>query len=399
MRELNIMGHDTPPLSPSKGTAPASDGAGRRGLRCRAVAALCLVMALQGCATGAWYLQSMSGHLQLMGARQGIATALNNATTTPETRARLAQLPDLLEFATTELGLPDNGSYRSYVQLDRPYVAWNVFAAPPLSLEAKRWCYPVTGCLAYRGYFSEDAAHAEAATLAAAGADVYVGGVTAYSTLGWFRDPVTSPMLRGDRYDIATVLFHELAHQVAWLDGDTELNEAFAETVARIGVERLAAREGMKLPAEYLERSAGSDRFFALVLGHRRALQALYDSDLPDGTKLERKARILDRLRQEYHAGKQNPRAPAPLDAWVDSELNNAKLAAVSSYRELVPGLMAVYGATCRDLETFFARVRQLAGCTREARHRWVRAGGGAPACWMSHRGSHNSERIHQVAK
>lgn len=386
------MGHDTPPPGASIGTATAGDNPGRRGLPYPGAAVLCLVTVLQGCATGAWYLQSISGHVRLMAARQSITDVLDNPATTPETRDRLAEVPGLLAFAATELGLPDNGSYRRFVQLDRPYVAWNVFAAPPLSLEARRWCYPVAGCLAYRGYFAEAPARAAAARLAASGDDVFVGGVTAYSTLGWFRDPVTSPMLRGERYDMASVLFHELAHQAAWVDGDTELNEAFAETVARIGVERLAASQGTELPVTYLERVTESDRFSALVLEHRRALQAVYESDLPEETKLERKQRFLNRLREEYHAGKPSPGTPGPYDAWIDSELNNAKLAAVSSYRELVPGLMSVFAATCHDLETFFAQVRQLATCSREARHRWVRAGGGAPACWTPRQGSQISE-------
>lgn len=386
------MGHDTPPPNgPKTGTR-----AHARAFRCpaglRAVALFFVALVLQGCATGSWYLQSVSGHVRLMGARRDIAAALNDPALAPEMRTRLAQVPRLVEFATRELGLPDNGSYGSFVLLDRSYVTWNVFAAPRLALEPRRWCYPMVGCLVYRGYFSEAAARLAATRLDAAGEDVYVGGVTAYSTLGWFRDPVTSPMLRSDRLDLAILLFHELAHQEIWLRGDTELNEAFAETVARIGVERLVASENAKLPAAYVDRVAEADRFFALVLEHRRALQALYDAPLPAALKLERKQQVLNLLRQEYHAGKRNPGAPARFDAWVDSGLNNAKLAAVSSYRELVPGLMAIYARNCRDLKTFFDQIRQLQSCPLQERHDWVRSGGSEPSCWMAKQGEHKFE-------
>lgn len=344
---------------------------------------------LQGCATGGWYLQSISGHLQLMGARRDIAAALDDPALAPDLRTRLAAVPRLVEFATRDLGLRHNGSYGTFALLDRPYVAWNVFAAPPLSLEPRRWCYPLLGCLAYHGYFSEAAARAEAARLAAAGEDVYVGGVTAYSTLGWFRDPVTSPMLSGDRLDLATVLFHELAHQKVWLRGDTGLNEAFADTVARIGVERLLTSEGTAMPAAYLARIAEEDRFFALVLQHRRALQGLYATPLPDVEKLARKQQALELLRQEYYAGKPDPGARSLFDPWMDTGLNNAKLAAVSSYRELVPGLMALYDRSGRDLETFFAGVRLLQSCPLPDRHDWVRSGGEAPPCWYATKREH----------
>lgn len=367
------MGHDTAAIAAPTGTAP---GVQRRLIACAAAA-----LALSGCATPAWYLQSVTGHLRLLHAQRDLQQVLQDESIAPAVRERLGEVPALLEFAHSELGLPDNGSYRAFVQLDQPYVAWNVFAAPPLSLSARHWCYPVAGCISYRGYFAEAAAHAEGARRRAAGDDVYVGGVAAYSTLGWFRDPITSAMLRGDRLDLAAVLFHELAHQKLWIPGDTELNEAFAETVARVGVGRLAERDGTVTSAHWRARTATADRFHALVLEHRRALALIYNSDRPADEKLEAKARQLALLQAEYRRRPGKAAASDGFDRWLAEDLNNAKLVALSSYRELVPGLLVVFDQSSRDLETFYGRLRQLASCDVAARRVWVQSGGADGAC------------------
>ncbi len=189
------------------------------------------------CATTSYYLQSLSGHVDLLLKRQPISGILASQNTDKLLRDKLEMVLEIRRFASEHLGLPDNGSYSDYADLGRNFVVWNVFAAPELSLQAKQWCFLFVGCLNYRGYYSEEAANRYAQTLEAQGHDVFVGGVTAYSTLGWFNDPVLNTMLNRDNNYLASVIFHELSHQKLYLKNDTAFNEAFAEMVAQTGVQ------------------------------------------------------------------------------------------------------------------------------------------------------------------
>ncbi|OGT84841.1 MAG: hypothetical protein A3H91_08850 [Gammaproteobacteria bacterium RIFCSPLOWO2_02_FULL_61_13] len=342
---------------------------------------LVLSTAISGCATLSYYRQSITGQLQILAQRQDMQT-LVLAPETPESRkAQLQAVPELLRFASDQLALPDNGSYRTFVALEQSFVAWNVFATPGLSLDGVRWCYPIAGCFGYRGYFSEAAARAEAGHLRASGHDVYVGGVAAYSTLGWFKDPIVSSMLRADRLDFAALLFHELAHQRLWLPDDTDLNEAFAETVARIGVGKLAQTWGDIDLQRFHERAQQDDQFFALVLRHKQLLASLYATNQPDGRKLELKQQQFTMLRADYRMLKAGSGDPGRFDHWLETDLNNAKLLAVSAYRDLMPGLLQVYQSSSRDLETFYGLLRRLQDCSLVDRHQWVRSGGTLPEC------------------
>lgn len=340
-----------------------------------------LATALPGCATTSYYLQSISGQLQILGRRQDIQELLQAPGIPAPLRSQLQAVPEILRFASEQLSLPDNGSYRTFVALERPFAAWNLFATPALSLAGLRWCFPVAGCLGYRGYFSEAAARIEAAHLRAAGHDVYVGGVAAYSTLGWFKDPVLSSMLRGDRQDLAALLFHELAHQKLWLPNDTDLNEAFAETVVRIGMEKLAQTRGDLDWRRFHDRARQEDRFFELVLRHKVQLESLYASNLPAWRKQAHKHRQFAALRADYQTLKGDIGDTGRFDRWLDADLNNAKLLAVSAYRSLVPGLLQIY-CRSRGLETFYGLVRRLRDCSLETRHAWVQSGGTLPECW-----------------
>jgi predicted aminopeptidase len=352
---------------------------------------MALTTALTGCATLSYYRQSIAGHLRILGQRQDIRTLLQAPGIPDARRAQLQAVPELLRFASDQLGLPDNGSYRTFVALEQPFVAWNVFATPALAMNGVRWCYPVAGCLEYRGYFSETAARTEAEYLRAAGHDVYVGGVAAYSTLGWFKDPVLSSMLRADRLDFAALLFHELAHQRLWLRNDTDLNEAFAETIARIGVEKLAQTWGNLDLQRFHDRAQQDDQFFALVLRHKEQLASLFASNLPAWRKQALKHRQFTALRADYEALKAELGEPGRFDHWLESDLNNAKLLAVTTYRDLVPGLLQIYQHGSRDLETFYALLRGLQDCSLQARHDWVRSGGTLPECWTSGRNATDS--------
>ena len=192
------------------------------------------VLPLSGC----YLLQAAGGQMEISAKREPIAEVIADAATPPQLRARLEYVANARDFASRELGLPDNESYRSYADLDRPYVVWNVFAAPEFSVEPRRWCFPIAGCVVYRGYFSEEAAQHYASRLRRRGDDAAVGGVAAYSTLGHFKDPVLSTMLGWSDAQLAATLFHELAHQVVYVPGDSEFNESFATVVEEAGLER-----------------------------------------------------------------------------------------------------------------------------------------------------------------
>ncbi len=327
-------------------------------------------------------MQSVAGQLRILGQRLQVEAVLQAPEISPAVKLQLKSVPEILRFASDQLMLPDNGSYRTYVALEHPFVAWNLFAAPELSLEGLRWCYPVAGCLGYRGYFSAATARAEAARLQASGHDVYVGGVAAYSTLGWFKDPILSSMLRADRQDLAALLFHELAHQKLWLPDDMELNEAFAEAVARIGIEKLAQTWGDVDVAKFELRAQEEDEFYALVLRHKEKLAALYASGNPDWRKRALKEEQFAALRTEYRVLNVNSSTPNRFTVWLETDLNNAKLLAVSAYRKLVPSLLELYHGRGQRLELLYTLVGQLQGCPLKVRHAWVLSGGTLPDCW-----------------
>src|SRR4051812_10885006 len=206
----------------------------------------CILLALSASSLcGCYLIQAATGQMQIVSKRQPIAEVIRDPATSEKLKARLEYVAAARDFASRELGLPDNESYRSYADLGRPYVVWNVFAAPEFSVEPRQWCFPIAGCVVYRGYFSEAAAQRYARKLRRRGDDVAVGGVAAYSTLGHFKDPVLSTMLGWSDAQLAATLFHELAHQVVYVPGDSQFNESFATVVEEAGLERwLAARQG-----------------------------------------------------------------------------------------------------------------------------------------------------------
>ncbi len=318
-----------------------------RPFRLLAAAAACI--ALPGC----YYAHVTAGQLEMNSKREPIAEVIAR----PETPARLRQQLELAaearDFALAELGLPDNGSYRTYADLGRRYVTWNLFAAPEFSVGPKRWCFPVAGCVAYRGYFDEARAAREAGKLRARGYDVYVGPSIAYSTLGHFRDPVLNTMLRYGDVELAAFIFHELAHQAVYAQDDSDFNEAFANVVENEGLRRWLAREG---------RSGELEQFVALrdrqheaaelMVESRRSLAALYGQPLAPEAMRAQKAAEFARLREALAAGGH----PATGD------FNNARLVAVATYERCVPALRAELERLDGDLPAFYAEMRQLAG-------------------------------------
>jgi predicted aminopeptidase len=278
------------------------------------------------------------------------------------------------DFSVAELGLPDNRSYRSYTALDRDYVVWNVFAAPEFSLQAKQWCYPVAGCVSYRGYFSEHAATRESKRLAADGYDVAVGGVAAYSTLGNFSDPILSTMMRWDDVDLVAVLFHELAHQVVYVKDDTSFNESFATAVEEIGVKRwLESRGEDARMADYLASRELQQSLLALVANARIALEFVYESDLEMEQKRLRKRELLGQLATD--AAAEIERRGKGGSAWLTGELNNARLISMSLYEGRLPAFRAMYSRCEENLACFYEEARKLAEMDIETRNAALSAG------------------------
>jgi predicted aminopeptidase len=315
-----------------------------------------------------YYLQAAQGHLDVMQKREPIDAVIDDPDTPEELARRLELLRRARAFSITELGLPDNDSYRTYSDLDRDYVVWNVVAAPELSVEPRTWCFPVAGCVAYRGYFSEDSAWRKAEALQADDYDVFVGGTTAYSTLGKFDDPVLSTMLSRSDTELVALLFHELAHQVLYVRGDTSFNESFASAVEELGIERWLDREGS---AEDLERWQKHRAWYAdmtrIALEAREDLERIFESSADNEEKRRRKAARLDRLTTELveRAGE------AGVDAtrwWQDQPLNNARLASWSAYESHVPAFRQVFVECEEDFGCFYDVVASLAELDDSAR-------------------------------
>ncbi|MEZ5661679.1 MAG: aminopeptidase [Burkholderiaceae bacterium] len=350
------------------------------GLAPRLLAILMLLAALGGCASrlegGGYLWQSVSGHLDLLRRAQPIEQVISDPATDPALAEKLRYAQTARSFAVTELRLPDNGSYTRYSALARDHVLWNVFAAPELSLELERWCFPVAGCIGYRGYYDQADARAFADTLKARGLDVRVGGVPAYSTLGWFDDPLTSAMMRYPKSEVARIVFHELAHQIVYVKGDTTFNESFATAVERLGIERWLARaaargEDQTERARYQDYQGRRLDFLALLRDTRAQLAALYaDTSRDDSAKRRGKTAILAQMRERYEALKASRwQGWAGYDRWFEEPVGNAHLAAVGAYHDRVDAFIAMFMAAGEDFERFYVAVRALAELSAGARN------------------------------
>jgi predicted aminopeptidase len=324
---------------------------------------------LSACGTLGYYAQSVGGQLDVLARRQPITRLLHDDTLSPQLRSKLETVLRIRRFASAVLDLPDNGSYTSYVQLERPYAVWNVFAAPEFSLQLREWCFPVAGCVRYRGYFRESAAHDYADGLAAAGLDTYVGGAVAYSTLGWFDDPVFSTLTGFSDARLAGVIFHELAHQRLYIEDDTAFNEGFAMTVELEGVSAwLKSNADAAETAEYTVFLARQEDFIALVQRTRAQLQTLYDSDLAPGEKRRGKARLFAAMDSAYLGLKRGWGGYDGYDAWFAEGLNNAKLAAVGTYRDYVPWFRRLFQRTGSDFAAFYRAAAMIGALPKAQR-------------------------------
>ncbi len=330
---------------------------------------LLTVMLLCALLPGCYLVQAAHGEMQVLDHRRPIPEVIADPATPPTVRATLSEVRAAREFASRELKLPDNHSYRTYSDVHRPYVVWNVVAAPEFSLVPRHWCFPVAGCVAYRGYFHEHDARSFAASLHTQGYDVVVEGVPAYSTLGRFADPVLSTMLPYGTTELAGMIFHELAHQLLYVPGDTSFNEAFATAVEDVGLERwLLSRDNRAALERYRAASAEDREMVQLLERYRAELERLYASGEPPVTMRARKHEILDELAAALRALEKQSGTPSAYGAWLDEGLNNAKLAAINTYYDCVPGFQRLLQANGGDLERFYGEVRSLAKLPKEER-------------------------------
>jgi predicted aminopeptidase len=311
------------------------------------LSALLAALLLSGC--GITYLaQATRGQLAVMGKRQPIDKVIARAATPDTLKTQLMRARRIRDFASTELGLPDNAAYRSYADIGRRFVVWNVVATPEFSIQPRKWCFPIAGCVAYRGYFKEQAANDFAATLQGRGDDVVVGGVPAYSTLGRIADPLLSTVTGYAEIDLAALVFHELAHQVAYLPGDSSFNEAFATAVEEAGVARYAAQlaDGSAL-ARWQQRRRLRIEITALITAARADLARSYQQQIAPDVMRSAKAQRLQQLADAIRALEKREGRSSGFGAWIDAGLNNAHLASVATYYDQVPKFEALLQERC----------------------------------------------------
>jgi len=347
----------------------------------RALLSLLSALALSGCGTLSYYAQSVGGHLDLTSRARRVDEVLADANSPPALKERLKTAAAIREFASRDLKLPDNGSYRSYAELDRPYAVWNVVAAPEFSLQPVQSCFAIAGCVAYRGYYAKRAAEKYADHLRTQGNDVMVYGVPAYSTLGWFDDPLLSSFMRGGDTETARLVFHELAHQLVYVRDDSTFNESFATTVEQEGVRRWLMREGRAAEFDaFLAAQQRKGEFIALLEATRGRLEAVYRLELPPAALRAKKRAEFDALRSRYEAAKARWGGYAGFERIFGREPNNALLAAFSTYTQLVPAFERLLSDAGGDLPAFYARVKEIADLPQDERSARLAALAGAGA-------------------
>ena len=338
-------------------------------MQIKIVLLLLLVQLTTGCTTLGYYAQSVHGQLELIGKRQPIEQLLATPEVSEKLRQRLQLVLKMRDFASTELGLPDNASYRSYADLERAAMVWSVVATPEFSVQPKQWCYLVVGCAAYRGYFSQQQAEGFARGLSGEGLDVVVEPVPAYSTLGWFDDPIPNTVINWSEPHLAGLIFHELAHQKLYFQDDSQFNEAFAMAVEQIGVERwMTAQNNSEGFVHWHQQKEREELFIQILLQTRQRLVVLFASPLSAAEMRKAKVAEFERLRAEYVLLKQRWKGYTGYDRWFERKLNNARLASVATYRHLLPGFLALYAQSDRNLDSFYQACNALAELTPEQR-------------------------------
>ncbi|MDQ3186810.1 MAG: aminopeptidase [Pseudomonadota bacterium] len=320
-----------------------------------------LVALLSGCANLGYYAQAVDGHMDIRHRTQPISTIIADPNASPALKDALTVVVKLREFASHKLKLPDNQSFTTYADLGRPYAVWNVSATPELSMELKKWCFVAIGCVSYRGFFSKIEAERFAKGLKAKGYDVTVGGVRAYSTLGWFKDPILNTFLGYSETELAQLIFHELAHQVVYVRDDSTFNESFATAVELEGVGRWLDSNGTDeqraaFDASQQKKAAST----GIMLNHRKRLEDLFASDASNAEKRKAKALILAELREKLSALEVTEARVSTYERWWAQRLNNAYLASISTYTHLVPAFQALLAQQKGNIEQFYEAVKRI---------------------------------------
>ena len=323
-----------------------------------------------GCSQLGYYMQAVQGQYSLLSVARPIDEWLSDPGVGDSLKGRLKKVKEIRKFAARDLDLPDNDSFKNYADLKRQYVLWNVVATPELSLKPVDWCFPIAGCVNYRGYYSKEEAQAFAKELRSKGYDVQVGGVPAYSTLGWFSDPVLSTFIEYPEGELARLVFHELAHQVVYVKDDSQFNESFAVAVEEAGVERWMEKYGdEKMRLSYFQYEGRKQDFLALLMKYRGLLEENYKSDVNNAEKRKRKAEIFQEMKDEYQTLKITWGGYSGYDRWFAEPLSNAHLASIATYHDFVPGFRAML-AKEKSFGKFYEAVRSMANLDKSARHR-----------------------------
>ncbi|MDT8427523.1 MAG: aminopeptidase [Pseudomonadales bacterium] len=340
--------------------------------------AILLGAVLLACESVRYYGQAAKGQLTQIFAARPIAVLIEDPEQPPRLRDRLSLILDIRQFVEDEMLLPAGKSYLRYVDLQREYVVWNVFAAPELSLQALRWCYPIAGCVSYRGYFSEQGAQRKALQLEEQGYDVYVGGVDAYSTLGWFSDPVNNAFIRRSEAQLVNLIAHELAHKRFYVAGDTQFNESYASFVGQEALRRWVGQKNeMTNETELLDIFRRDlllqEEFVALIMHYRERLSTLYDSTLDEAAMRAEKRSLQAQLRQDYQS-KRLQWGDGRYDRWFAGPLNNAQLSTVADYNALVPAFSVLLQNCQQDMDCFYQQVETVASMDAEQRQQHLSA-------------------------
>lgn len=340
-----------------------------------------LVISASGCSTLGYYQQAIVGQWQMLAKRRPLDEVFADPKIAPDVKARLVVAQQLRVFAANTLQLPVADSYSTYVDVGAPYVVWNVFAAPEFSLTMNTFCYPIAGCVSYKGFFSRVPAAALARALETDGYDTFYGGIAAYSTLGWFADPLLSTFIARDDTALAALLFHELAHKVVYIPGDTRFNESFATAVERYGLglwlplqggEKASSEGDGQAYADYLLTTQRRGEVIDLIMATRAALARVYALDIDESVKRQRKHDVIEGLRRDYQALAVQWGTPGPFRAWMAADINNARLGAVADYNELVPAFERWLASLDGDLPVFFAAVERLAEADKMIRDEYL---------------------------
>lgn len=328
-----------------------------------------LAALLGSCANLGYYAQAVGGQMDLVNRAQPVREVLDSPDTKQNLKQALSKAIALRAFASRELALPDNQSYTRYADLQRPFVLWNVFATEEFSTTAKQWCFIGVGCVTYRGFFAQADAEAFGAELRQSGHDVYLGGVPAYSTLGWFDDPLLSTFIGYPEAELAQLLFHELAHQIVYVNDDTAFNESFATAVEQEGVHRWLAQHGNAAQRAAFEKTQQRKAaYITRMIDARKQLDTLYASSASADDKRATKARIFDALRADLAQGSRHP------ERWQVQQLNNAQLASVATYTQLVPAFRALLAQQQGDLGKFYTAVKEMSALPQAERNAVLQA-------------------------